>query len=68
MTLTAFALAAPIHYIVEEYVWESTPFTDKPESRLEYAWDFDTEQEAIEWMVNEARQHPDRAYSISKNL
>lgn len=65
--LQAYALTAPIYYIVEEYVWESTPFT-KPESRLEYAWDFDTEEEAIELMVREARQHPDRAYSISKNL
>ena len=40
--LQAYALTAPIHYIVEEYVWESTPFT-KRESRLEHAWDFDTE-------------------------
>lgn len=65
--LKAFALDTPTHYIVEEYVWESTPFT-KPEPRLEYAWDFDTEPKAISKLVDEACKHPDRAYSISKCL
>ena len=67
--LKAYALTEPIRYIVEEYVWESTPYTEIGNQLIcSVSWDFYTEEEAIAQMVQMARQHPDRAYTISKSL
>ena len=67
--LKAYALTEPIRYIVEEYVRESTPYTEIGNQLVcSVSWDFNTEEKAIEQMVREARRHPDRAYNIFKSL